>query len=131
LPEDVAQAYARLKETPEADGIIAVSEPHFSPIWHGVVDKSGWMAPLFPDGEKYARRQDLPKVYRINGLLYIWRTNYLRTHDSWKNREKHLLHIVPELRATSIDNLEEFQIAEALIKAGLIQLPWLKGEKIS
>ena len=48
LPEDVQKAHARLAGAPDADGIIAVSEPHFSPIWHGVMEKDGWMTPSNP-----------------------------------------------------------------------------------
>lgn len=128
LPEDVHVCFRRMCERPEADGIVSVSEPHFNPIWHGVVEKDGWFSPLFAEGEKYTRRQDLPRIYRIVGLLYLWRTAYLRAHESWKDREHHLLHVVPELRATSFDTLEEFESAQALIRQGIIKLPWLDAE---
>jgi hypothetical protein len=32
---------------------------------------------------------------------------------------------IPELRAMSIDDLEQFQFAELLVKSGLVKLPWL------
>lgn len=124
VPDDIAQALDRLEKDKSAVGIVAVSEPDFSPIWHTVVEKDGAMHD-FLDGSKYNRRQDVPTIYRINGLLYIWRAEYVRTRDSWRDQGRHLMHITPDSRASSIDTLEQFERLEALIKAGLIELPWL------
>lgn len=128
LPEDVSEAYSRLREVGEADGIIGVSEPEFNPIWHSVVDRDGWMADLVPEGAKFDRRQDVPTVYRINGSLYIWRCSFLRKEEiSWRRNGRHLMLEIPELRAVSIDTADEFQRTEVLIRSGLIQMPWLGG----
>lgn len=128
LPEDVRAAVARLRRAPKAAGVIAVSEPDFSPIWHTVVERRGWMRD-FLGGARFNRRQDVPVVYRINGLLYLWRASYLKTAASWREGGRHLLHVVPDSRAVSIDTLEQFQRTEALVRAGLIPMPWLKKEK--
>lgn len=127
FPQDIAQAFARLKNSPEADGIVGVSQPEFSPIWHTVVEKSGWMSDLFENGASFGRRQDTPTVYRINASLYIWRTAFIRRcNGNWRREGNHLLHEIPESRAIHIDELFEFQKTECLIKEGLVKLPWLK-----
>lgn len=126
LPEDVAAAHRRLAAAPEADGIVAVSRPEFNPVWHCVVDKGGWMADLFPEGAAVDRRQDAPPVYRINGLLYLWRAAFVRSAQSWRTGRNLLLE-TPELRAVSIDDLAQFETAELLVTSGLIRLPWLKA----
>lgn len=126
LPADVAGAFARLRASPEAVGIVAASEPEFSPLWHSVTEKDGWMSDFIDGAARYARRQDVPRILRINGLVYIWRTDFMRTHDGWRNQGPHLLHETPDLRASSIDTLEQFQKTEALLRSGLIKLPWLK-----
>ena len=128
LPSDVSEAAERLNGTPAAAGIIAVSKPEFSPIWHTVVERKGWMKD-FTDGSLYQRRQEVPEVYRINGLLYLWRAKYLRTAASWRTDGKHLMLVTPDSRAVSIDYLEQFQRTEALVRAGLIDFPWLKKKK--
>ena len=126
LPEDVADAYKRLIAVDEADGIIGVSEPEFNPIWHSVVERDGWMADLIPEGALFDRRQDVPTVYRINGSLYIWRCCFLRNEEiSWRRNGRHLIFEIPELRAVSIDTDDEFQRTEALVRSGLIRMPWL------
>ena len=125
LPEDVSGALARLRESPEADGVVAVSRPEFNPIWHCVVERNGWMEDLFREGAAYQRRQDVPAVYRINAALYIWRAEFVRSGaESWRSG-KHLLFEIPERRAIHIDDDDEFQRAELLVRSGLLTLPWL------
>ncbi len=125
-PADIAGALKVLLANPAADGIIGVSEPDFSPIWHTVVEKEGWMVDLMEDAVKYERRQDVPTVYRINGSLYIWRTGFVRrSGDSWRSAGKHLMYEVPEHRAMSFDNAREFERAELLVSHGFIDFPWL------
>lgn len=125
LPEYVAEAVRRMDETPDADGIIAVSKPDFHPVWHCVVDQGGWMTDFMPEAAKINRRQDVAPVYRINGLLYLWRADVVRTKPSWREGTKLLLLQTPEERAFSIDTLDQFRRAEVLVQSGLLPLPWL------
>lgn len=126
-PSDIAGAMRRLRECPAADGIIGVSQPNFSPIWHCVVERDGWMTDFHAEAAKYSRRQEVPVVYRINGALYIWRTGFVRSQQegTWRQAGKHLLYEIPESRAMSIDTADEFARAELLVKGGLISFPWL------
>jgi len=126
LPEEIAGAFKKLKDNLAAVGVIGVSKPDFNPIWHSVVDKGGWMTDLFQEGTQYSRRQDVPDVFRINGSLYIWRTDFVRSQEKeWRNRGHHLMHEVPDFSAISIDTQSEFERAELFIKSGLARLPWL------
>ena len=128
LPEHVSGALTRLENTPDADGIIGVSEPKCNPIWHCVVDRDGWMHDLMPEASGYVRRQDVPAVYRINATLYLWRATYVRSEArDWRAYGRHLLFEVPELNAIHIDDAEEFALAELLIQHGMIRLPWLEA----
>jgi N-acylneuraminate cytidylyltransferase len=127
LPEDVAGAYRRLADEAEADGIVGVSEPGWNPIWHGVIDGGdGFMQQLIPDGTRYVRRQDVPAVYRINAAIYIWRAAFVREHDGSWLEGRHLLWEVPERRAQHVDDAEDFELLELLVREGLVRLPWLE-----
>jgi CMP-N,N'-diacetyllegionaminic acid synthase len=127
LPQDLDAALELLARHPQARGAVAASKPEFNPVWHCVVEKDGWMADFVPGGGRIARRQDAPEVYRINGLLYVWRAAFVRESDSWRREEPHRLVETPDLRAVSIDDLDQFRRAEALVSAGLIKLPWLEA----
>ncbi len=125
LPEDVAGAWARLQGTPVADGVIGVSQPEFNPIWHCVVEREGWMTEFIPDGGRFGRRQDVPPVFRINASLYLWRAGFVRGEaQSWR-AGRLVMYEVPEWRMIHIDTLHDLQRAEALIRFGLLALPWL------
>lgn len=127
-PADIAGALHRLQDTPAADGIIGVSQPSFNPVWTCVVERNGWMADLIEEGGKFERRQDVPVVYRINGSLYVWRAQFARTQEnSWRRRGKYLMYEVPEFRAMSIDNAHHFELADLLVKNGLISFPWMRS----
>lgn len=129
LPEDAARALALLDESPRADGVVAVSEPDFSPVWHTVVARDGWMRDLHRGGSGITRRQQAPTVYRINGLLYAWRASFVRRSDGWRGKGRHIPLVIPDSRAVSIDDLDQFRRTEALVRAGLLRLPWLKPKR--
>ncbi len=125
-PEDIAGSFRLVEKNPEADGVIGVSCPDFNPIWHCVVERNGWMTDLFEEGARFDRRQEVPRVYRINGSVYLWRTSFVqRQEQNWRQTGRHLMIEIPELRAMSIDTEDEFNKAELLVKNGLIQFPWL------
>jgi CMP-N-acetylneuraminic acid synthetase len=128
LPEHVAGAWETIEKSPEADGIVGVSRLEFNPIWHCVVKRDGWMQDLIPGGAMYARRQDVPTVYRINATLYLWRSAFVRRIPlDWRSQGRHLIYEVPEINAIHIDDADEFRRAETLIQHGVISLPWLTG----
>ena len=125
---DVPEALRLLAERPEADGVISVSQPDANPIWHCVVEREGWMTDLIDGGHRFACRQELPTVYHINGLLYLWRTAFMRRADGdyWRDIGRFVMYEVPEFRAVSIDTPQQFDRAELLVTGGAIRLPWLE-----
>jgi CMP-N,N'-diacetyllegionaminic acid synthase len=123
LPSDVTRAVELLDGDAHAQGVIACSKPTFNPFWVGVVERDGYLVPAFP-GAGAGRRQDVPTFLRINGALYLWRRDFIARLGVVRE-EPQLLLEMPEARAFSIDDLHEFEVAEQLIAAGLVTLPWL------
>lgn len=124
FPSDISEAVRRLEEDPEADGIIGVSEPEFNPMWYCVVEEGGYMRDLVPGANRFARRQDVPPVYRINGTLYVWRRRHVLQADDWRTGRL-LLHVIPAERAINIDTIDQFDAVGAGLAAGRIHFPWL------
>lgn len=126
LSSDVTDALVKLRATPDAAGIVAVSQPEFNPIWHCVVERDGWMTDLIQDAQQFNRRQEVPAVYRINGSLYIWRADFVRREAQGWRHARHLIYEIPEARAIHIDNANEFERTDLFIRNGWIHLPWLE-----
>jgi N-acylneuraminate cytidylyltransferase len=128
LPEDVTAAVAMLADDPRAMGVVAVSAPAFNPRWVCVEEQDGYMAMAFPAEGLHTRRQDVPPVYRINATLYLWRRDFLLSPeaDRWQAAPHRLL-VVPEERAFHIDLAADFRLAELMLQAGIVRLPWLEA----
>lgn len=127
LPGDVSEARARLERERAADAVVAVSEPGFNPIWHAVVERDGFLEHLIPEGRGYGRRQDLPRVLRINGALYLFRSAFVRREaETWLAGRLLALEI-PDLRAFHIDAEDDLALCELVLEAGLVRLPWLEA----
>jgi N-acylneuraminate cytidylyltransferase len=129
-PIDATNVVRMMQDNPEADGIICVSEPEFSPVWNCVIEQDGWMTNLIDTADRYDRRQDVPTVYWINGALYVWRTNFVKQEaESWRLTARNMVYQIPQPRAMSIDTQFEFDRAELMINAGMINMPWLEKVK--
>ena len=127
LPQDLARALALLAEDPGCAGVIAVSEPAFNPRYVCVEERAGRLRRLFSGGPAYTRRQDVPPVFRINGMLYLFRRDYLLGAKEIDVDAAPLrMLVLPRERAFDIDDLHDFQMAELALEAGLVKLPWLK-----
>jgi CMP-N-acetylneuraminic acid synthetase len=123
-PEDVHAIAELLFAHSDADGIVCVSQPEFNPFWHCVVEKEGWMSDLIPGAEKFDRRQELPSVYRINGMLYLWRRDFTLQATNWRTGQL-LMYEIPDNQTIHIDDMDEMRKAELLVKNGIIDFPWL------
>ncbi len=129
LPEDIDRAVTLLEQQSDADGVVACSEPHFNPFYVGVVVREGFLQPALPRPAPLLRRQDAPRFLRINGLLYLWRADFVRRSGPDWTAGRHLPLDVPDSRALSIDDLHEFETARALLEAGLWRLPWVPAHR--
>jgi CMP-N,N'-diacetyllegionaminic acid synthase len=61
------------------------------------------------------RRQDAPKVYTINGSIYIFKRNHLVTAKGL-HCDNERIYIMDEISAVDIDSELDFQFAEFLLK---------------
>lgn len=124
LPEDVSRALEIISQDRQAVGVVAVSIPSFNPRVVCVEEKNGYLE--WPSATKlYTRRQEAAPLYRINGLLYVWKRDHMMGCSvDQLYAAPHRVLVIPEERAIDIDSLHDFQVGEALVQAGMLKLPW-------
>lgn len=110
--EDIDSAVA-LARSSGADGVVSVVETHDHPcLTFGQAD-DGTLADYAPTNLKYARRQDLPKAYALNGAVFVYRTAAIIESDALP-REGLRPWIMPPERSLEIDTPWDFHLAELI-----------------
>jgi N-acylneuraminate cytidylyltransferase len=97
----------------DAESVISVCEAEHSPYWDFVI-KNDILHPVFEENASGKRRQDLPKVFRPNGAIYIITPKTLRRYNGFIT-EKCRPYIMPRERSVDIDTSFDLFIAECLL----------------
>lgn len=71
--------------------------------------------------ESMVPRQELPKVYRLNGAFYMTNTEILKKYHTFVP-EKTIPFIMPEERSLNLDNKYDLYLLEALLQRGIIEI---------
>ena len=110
---DIAQALSLLGD---ADLVASVTEPSHNPYYTlAESGEGGWLQLCKP--ADFARRQDAPAVWGLNGAIYVWRRAALQkavTHGFWSVRIRP--YPMPRHRSVDIDDLEDFEWAQWLLQ---------------
>jgi N-acylneuraminate cytidylyltransferase len=109
---DIDAALERTLET-GADGCVSVTESAEHPYWTYTVDTDHCMRPLFDTLP--LRRQDLPKVYHLNGAVYVAKTKVLAERRSFLGPTT-VAYIMPAEHSVDLDTELDFAYCEALIE---------------
>lgn len=112
--EDIAAALASFARN-QFDLVMSVSAKNPSILKYGLLDGQRF-EPLRKAAYSFQNRQDLPKVIGPNGAIYVF-----AAADFIQNEDFPQTHIgvieMPSERSFDIDNLEDFERAEALLRA--------------
>lgn len=98
-----------------ASSCVSVTESDKSPYWMYVLNEIGKITPLLETEKRYNRRQDLPKVYTVNGAVYIAEVGWLLSNRSFMSNETHG-YIMPRERSVDIDTELDFKFAQFLLQ---------------
>ena len=103
-------------EEKQAESVVSVCEVEHSPLWCNTLPPDGSMrAFIRADGNK--RRQELETYYRMNGAIYLVKTeHFLRTGSLYGSGC--YAYRMPSARSIDIDSPTDFVIASALLRAG-------------
>ncbi len=113
-PEDIDTAIKIFLNT-AGDSLISITEYDHTPYWAFRIEK-GFLKREFTK-ESHTRSQDLPKLYRPNGSIFITRVSTFRNIRSFYATHS-IPYIMPPERSIDIDDEFDFSIAEFFLKKG-------------
>ncbi|CAK0773216.1 hypothetical protein CCP3SC15_4720001 [Gammaproteobacteria bacterium] len=94
------------------------------------LDEQAHMSPLFPEFTAVTRRQDLPIAYVPNGTVYVAAVEWFRDNRHFYT-ERTRACVMPAERSVDIDTPLDLVYAEALVRAGVINAPWMNDHNRS
>ena len=123
------QCTAPLTSTEDINGIIESYFKSDCDMMFSVCEGDGgfhasrfvWDGNSEPVGHDFPRkrRQDLPALYKENGAMYLMtRANLLTYQDRFHGKKQ--IYVMPKSRSYDIDNIEDFDFLEKLLRFGLV-----------
>lgn len=97
----------------EADSVISVCEAEHSPLLCNTLDENGSMHG-FIDMNRIGRRQELSAYYRLNGAIYIQRTEVLMKKQDLYGKRAYA-YVMEKTHSVDIDDAFDFLMAEAVM----------------
>ena len=110
----IDEAFELLIKT-NAAAIISVVEMDHSPLWSNTLPKDMSMVNFLKNEVLYKRSQDLVKYYRLNGAIYICKSEKLLEEKSFFLKENIYAYKMDRESSIDIDDGFDFSIAEFLI----------------
>ncbi|WP_105176449.1 acylneuraminate cytidylyltransferase family protein [Clostridium cagae] len=95
-------------------GIISICESEVNPYWTNIL-KNESLKYFLEEGKNITRRQDLPKIYRYNGAIYLAKTEALKRERTFEV-ENLTGYVMDRESSIDIDTEIDFKIAEIMMK---------------
>ena len=105
-----------LLEKKDADSVVSVCEMEHSPLWSNTLDVSLSMKGFLRDEVLNKRSQDLENYYRLNGAIYICKTDKLLDKKSFFLKDNIFAYIMDRESSIDIDEKIDFDLANMYIK---------------
>ena len=103
-----------LLEIKNADAVVSVCEMDHSPLWSNTLPEDGNMRSFLREEILNKRSQDLEKYYRLNGAIYICKTEKLLENKSFFLKENIFAYKMDGKNSIDIDEEIDFKIAQVL-----------------
>lgn len=109
---DIDNTIEKMLET-NSDSAVAVCEVESNPYWTNIF-KGEKLEYFLEEGKNITRRQDLPKIYEINGAVYVAR---VKSFLKYKTLETPNMtgYIMEKEKSIDIDTLIDFKMAEFIL----------------
>lgn len=99
--------------TKKVDSLISVCKCEHPPLWSNTLLENENMNDFIPKSVREIRSQDLPQYYRLNGTIFIAKTESLLTHKSFLTPQT-IAYKMDNLYSSDIDSALDFTFAEFL-----------------
>ncbi len=98
-----------------SDAVISVCEVDHSPLWANTLPSDLCLDKFLRDDVKNMRSQDLPKYYRLNGAIYICRTERLLEEKSFFISNNNYAYVMHKEESVDVDDLFDFKMAKCIM----------------
>jgi len=112
--KQIDQAIELLEEK-NADAVVSVCEMEHSPLWSNTLDDSLSMENFLPEEILNKRSQDLETYFRLNGAIYICKTEKFLEEKSFFFKKNIFAYVMSREYSVDIDEEIDFKMAEVLI----------------
>ena len=103
----------------DADAIISVCEMDHSPLWSNTLPENESMNNFIREDVKNKRSQDLDNYYRLNGAIYICKTELLLKEETFFIKKNIYAYKMQRKSSIDIDEKIDFKLAEFFIEDGI------------
>ena len=103
-----------LLENKNADAVVSVCEMDHSPLWSNTLPEDGKMNNFLRDEILNKRSQDLDKYYRLNGAIYICKTDKLLENRGFFLKDNIFAYMMDRKSSIDIDEEIDFKMANML-----------------
>ncbi len=111
--EDIDKTIEKMFET-SSDCAVSIREVKSNPYWTNVLEGNK-LKYFIEEGKNITRRQDLPKVYELNGAVYVVKTEAFKREGKIE-AENITGFVMEEENSIDIDNIIDFKTAEFILK---------------
>jgi CMP-N-acetylneuraminic acid synthetase len=111
---NISEAIKLLVEK-NADAVISVCEVDHSPLWMNTLPVDHSMEKFLREEVKNVRSQDLPQNYRLNGAIYICRTERLLEAKTFFISKNIFAYIMSKDTSIDIDDGFDFKLVKCLL----------------
>ena len=112
---DIDNAYSLLGEKTGL-GVVSVCHCDHSPLWANTLPVDNNLGTFIEEKHKTLRSQDLASSYRINGAIYIFKSNVIAKYGGLFYNNQTFAYIMPRERSVDIDEQLDLDFAEFLLK---------------
>ena len=105
-----------LLEEKKADAIVSVCEMEHNPLWCNILPDNHSMRNFMREDIKNIRSQDLEKYYRLNGAIYICKTDKFLKEGTFMISDNIYAYIMDRNISIDIDEKIDFQLAAIYLK---------------